>query len=110
MKEFFECLRRGEFKVPVCTTCNIKAWPPFHHCPHCLCKIPLQNIPTTGTLLEFTNSHIKDKEGIFGFIEMSGIKIIGSFDDKDLKVGMKVKMSGCGIGQDGTVFYNFTKA
>ncbi len=61
-------------------------------------------------MLEFTNSHIKDKEGVFGFIEMSGIKIIGSFDNKDLKVGMKVKMSGCGIKQDGTVFYNFAKA
>lgn len=63
-----------------------------------------------GTLLEFTSSHIKDKQGIFGIVEMSGIKIVGSFDNMQLKEGMKVKMSGCGVGPDGTAFYRFVKA
>lgn len=65
---------------------------------------------TTGTLLEFTSSHICDREGIFGLVEMSGIKIVGSFDSLQLKEGMKVKMSGCGIRPDGTAFYHFVKA
>ncbi len=70
----------------------------------------LKKVLTNGTLLEFANSYIKDKEGIYGIVDMSGIKIIGSFDFKDLKEGMRLKMSRCGIRQDGTPFYVFAKA
>jgi len=73
-------------------------------------KTSLQRIETTGTLLEFTSSHIRDKEGIFGLVEMSGIRIVGSFDSSRLAEGMKVKMSACGVRSDGTTYYNFTKA
>jgi len=73
-------------------------------------KTSLQRIETTGTLLEFTSSHIRDKEGIFGLVEMSGIRIVGSFDSSRLEEGIKVKMSGCGVRSDGTTYYNFTKA
>jgi uncharacterized OB-fold protein len=110
LQEFLESLKKGEFKVPVCTLCNSKAWPPSHYCPRCLHETSLQKIDTTGTLLEFTSSYIKGREGIFGIIEMSGIKIVGSFDSVQLKEGMKVKMSVCGVGPDGTAFYHFTKA
>jgi uncharacterized OB-fold protein len=110
LKEFIECLKKGEFKIPVCPSCKSKTWPPSHYCPHCLNKTSLQKVRTIGTLIEFTKSHIKDKEGIFGIVEMSGIKIVGSLDIQDLKEGMKVKMSRCGVSQEGTVFYNFTKA
>lgn len=110
LQEFLESLKKGEFKIPVCTLCKSKAWPPSRHCPHCLHETALQKVETTGTLLEFTSSHIKGREGIFGIIEMSGIKIVGSFDSLQLKEGMKVKMSGCGVRPDGTAFYHFTKA
>ncbi|HEX2614285.1 MAG TPA: hypothetical protein VHL10_02235 [Nitrososphaera sp.] len=110
MQEFLESLKKGEFKIPVCTLCRNKAWPPSRHCPHCLHETSLQKVDTTGTLLEFTSSHIKGKEGIFGLVEMSGIKIVGSFDSLQLKEGMKVKMSGCGVRPDGTALFHFTKA
>jgi len=110
LQEFLESLKKGEFRIPVCTLCKSKAWPPSGHCPHCLHETLLQKVETTGTLLEFTSSHIKGKEGIFGIIEMSGIKIVGSFDSLQLKEGMKVKMSGCGVRPDGTAFYHFVKA
>jgi uncharacterized OB-fold protein len=110
LQEFLESLKKGEFRIPVCTLCKSKAWPPSSHCPHCLHETSLQKVETTGALLEFTSSHIKGKEGIFGIIEMSGIKIVGSFDSLQLKEGMKVKMSDCGIMPDGTAFYHFTKA
>jgi len=35
---------------------------------------------------------------------------LGSLDIQDLKEGMKVKMSRCGVSQEGTVFYNFERA
>jgi uncharacterized OB-fold protein len=110
LQEFLESLKKGEFKVPVCTLCKSKAWPPSRYCPHCLYGTSLQEIESTGTLLEFTTSYIKGKEGIFGVVEMSGVKIVGSFDSMQPKEGMKVKMSGCGVMPDGTAFYHFTKA
>lgn len=41
---------------------------------------------------------------------MSGVRIVGSFDSSKMKEGMKVKMSRCGIRQDGTAFYFFVPA
>jgi hypothetical protein len=70
----------------------------------------LKKIETSGILLEFTSSHIKGKEGTFGLVEMSGIKLVGSFGASHLKEGMKVKMSECGVRPDGTTFYSFTPA
>ena len=109
MKEFIDCLKNGQFKIPVCTSCKSKAWPPSRYCPNCLCKTSLEKVLTTGTLLVFARSYVKGKEGVFGLVEMSGIRIVGSINIKDLKEGMKVKMSECGIMQDGTLFYNFIK-
>jgi uncharacterized OB-fold protein len=110
MLEFIDQLKKGEFRVPVCTSCDSIAWPPSYRCPNCLSKTLLKKIGTTGTLIEFTNSHIKGREGVFGLIEMSSIKLIGSFADPHLKEGMKVKMTGCGVGPDGTTFYFFKPA
>ena len=70
----------------------------------------LQEIQTTGTLIEYSKSYLKDKEGTFGVIEMSGIRLVGSFSIDNLKEGIKVKMSSCGIRPDGSVFYDFVKA
>lgn len=67
-------------------------------------------VRTTGTLIEFSSSHIKGREGAFGLVEMAGIRLVASFGDQQLKEGMKVKMSGCGIKPDGTAFYFFAPA
>jgi len=64
-------------------------------------------IETNGILLEFTNSYVKGKEGIFGLVEISGIKLVGSFGPHRLREGMKVRMKECGIMPDGTTFYSF---
>lgn len=58
-------------------------------------------------MLEFTESYVEGMDGPFGLIEMSGIKLIGSFDTSDLREGLKVKMVSCGVKPDGTVFYFF---
>lgn len=110
MLEFFEHLKNGKFMMPVCTSCGNKTWPPSHHCPRCLSKTSLKKTQTIGILIEFTSSHVKGKEGVFGFVEISGIKLVGSFGNRQLKEGMKVRMTRCGIGSDGTAFYSFVPA
>lgn len=70
----------------------------------------MEKIDVTGRLLEFSYSRLTDKEAIFGIVEMSGLRIIGSFDDAKLKEGMTVKMTECGIKQDGSIFYRFSQA
>ena len=67
----------------------------------------MKRMETTGTLLEFTRSHVKGKEGVFGLVEISDIRLVGSFSSAELKEGMKVKMTKCGIKLDGAVFYLF---
>lgn len=107
MQEFIKHLKKGAFRMPVCASCGGKAWPPSHRCPRCLSKTSLKKVETTGTLIEFSSSHVKGKEGVFGLVEMSGIKLVGSFGDQQLKEGMKVRMTGCGVRPDGTTFYSF---
>lgn len=96
--------------IPVCMSCGSKAWPPSSRCSHCLSKTMLKKMQTTGTLLEFSSSHIKGKEGVFGLVELSGIRLVGSFGDHQLIEGMKVRMARCGLGSDGTAFYFFVPA
>jgi uncharacterized OB-fold protein len=108
LQEFINHLKKGKFLVPTCTSCGRRAWPPSHRCPYCLSKTSLKKIGTTGILLEFTSSHVKGKEGVFGLVKMSDIKLVGSFDTQQLKEGTRVKMTKCGIKPDGTAFYSFT--
>jgi uncharacterized OB-fold protein len=110
LQEFIEHLSKGEFRIPICKSCASKVWPPSPHCPYCLSKTSLEKIEKTGILLEFTSSFLEGKEGVFGLVDMSGIKLIGSFGTKRLKEGMKVRMKGCGVKPDGTTFYSFTPA
>jgi hypothetical protein len=46
-------------------------------------------------------------EGCYGLIEMSGIKLIGSFETLKLREGLKVKMVRCGVRPNGTPYYVF---
>ena len=84
-----------------------KVWPPSHYCPQCLSKTSLQVVETSGTLVHFTKSYLKGKEGFYGIVEMSGIKLVGSFDTLEMKEGSKVKMVGCGVMPDGIPYYFF---
>jgi hypothetical protein len=46
-------------------------------------------------------------QGTFGLVDMSGIKLLGSFNTPELREGQKVKMLRCGINSDGATFYFF---
>jgi hypothetical protein len=58
-------------------------------------------------LVHFTHSYLKGMEGWYGLVEMSGIKLIGSFNTVELREGLKVKMVRCGVRPDGIPYYYF---
>lgn len=99
-------MKKGEFMVPTCTKCSKKAWPPSDACPSCFAKTVPRKTARKGTLVEFSRSHVRGYEGIFGIVKMDGFTLVGSFDDADLKKGIKVRMDRCGIN-NGTPFYHF---
>jgi uncharacterized OB-fold protein len=104
--EFVENLKRGVFKVPVCTRCDKKVWPPSTTCPACYSKTALKKVGRKGVLVEFATSHVTGHEGTFGIVEMDGFRLVGSFDSADLEEGMKVRMGDCGV-RDGAPYYFF---
>lgn len=100
-------LNEGNFLVPVCSSCRNKVWPPSRLCPLCYSETSLEEVETVGTLLEFSKSHIERKEGMFGIVDLGGIKIVGGLKSDRLKEGMKLRMSACGVREDGSPFYDF---
>jgi uncharacterized OB-fold protein len=108
--EFLKSLQKGVFVVPVCTSCGKKAWPPSARCPSCLSGTKFVKVRTAGKLVEFAASHIKGREGTFGIVELDGFRIVGSVGGTKLKEGMKVKMTKCGVGPDGSPYYHFEAA
>lgn len=86
-------------------------WPPSNICSKCLSdKIEWVEVDPNGKLLEFTESLIANKPGIFGVVELSGdIRLLGKIicdNYGELKKGMTVKMVKCGMeGND--AYYEF---
>jgi uncharacterized protein len=104
---FYVELRKGKFLVAVCSSCKFKVWPPSKYCPQCHSKTALETVETSGTLIEYTRSYLVGKEGTYGLVDMSGIRLIGSFDTSELVEGQQVRMLKCGVNPDGTTFYLF---
>ncbi len=46
-------------------------------------------------------------EGCYGLVEMSGIRLIGSFGNLELREGLEVKMVTCGVSPRGAPYYFF---
>ena len=65
---------------------------------------------TGGTVLEFTTSQVKNNRETFGVVDLAGIRIIGSILGELLYEGMEVRMTRCGVTQDGCAFYHFEAA
>jgi len=109
MKKFHDFLRKGEFRVAICTRCSRKIWPPTEFCCYCLSKARFKKIKGIGTLIECTTSHLHGNEELFGVIDIGGIRLIGSLSC-NLSTGTKVRMVECGIRENGFAFYHFESA
>ena len=107
LQEFFDYLRKGEFWIPTCISCKKKVWPPYRHCSVCLSKTKLRKIKGKGTLVEWTTSHLKNIQNKFGIVDMSGIKVLGSISGEPITRGMRVRMTKCGISDNGIPYYHF---
>lgn len=62
---------------------------------------------TVGTVLEFTTSHVNSSRGTFGIVDLAGIRIVGSICGELVYEGIEVRMTSCGITQDGSAYYDF---
>lgn len=110
MQEFLDSLKAGKFMIPVCRSCSYRVWPPSRSCPACLSETAMQEVETIGNLVEFSTSHVRAREGVFGVIDMGGIRLVGGLKEGKLVHGMKVKMSTCGLSDDGSPYYDFLPA
>jgi uncharacterized OB-fold protein len=110
IREFLESIAAGEFKIPVCGSCGARAWPPSKSCPNCYSHTMLERIDPIGTLIEFAISNVRNREGAFGVIDIDGIKIVGGLKTQRPSAGMKMKLSACGLREDGSPFYDFEAA
>jgi uncharacterized OB-fold protein len=100
-------MRKGEFRISICKACDQKIWPPSENCPICFSETILKKNHKAGKLIEFTRSYMKHSEGVFGIVDICGIRVVGSIAGDPLWHGMKVKMTKCGITTNGSVFYQF---
>lgn len=107
MQEFLESVKKRRFRIPCCTLCRTIAWPPSNICPRCLSSTSLKKAGTRGRLIEFARSTVKNKRGMFGVVDLQGIKLIASLVEQPYRSGMKVKMIDCGVDSDGRIFYVF---
>ena len=108
--DFYDHLKSGRFMVSICRSCGRASFPVSMLCRHCGSRTRVGKPRTTrGVLLECTRSHVGGIDSQLGYVEMAGIRVVGTFDsDAALKEGMKVKMDSCGLGSDGRPFYLFS--
>jgi uncharacterized OB-fold protein len=110
MKEFYDFLNRGEFRIPICDNCGAKIWPPTKFCNYCYSKkIRMSKLNTNGQIIEYTQSYI-GKRNKLGVVEISGIRVIGILDDGAMNSGSSVKLSKCGVDRDNSPFFEFSSA
>jgi uncharacterized protein len=106
---FKQYLRKGDFRVPFCTLCRERVWPPFELCPNCFSKTSLKRISRTGILVEFSSDFLSADNQGFGIVDFKGIFLLGSLQGNDFFPGCKVIMYDCGIDDHDRSFYKFKR-
>ncbi|HEY7109188.1 MAG TPA: zinc ribbon domain-containing protein [Nitrososphaeraceae archaeon] len=96
--------------IPTCNKCQCRIWPPKGFCSKCFSdEITFTNVGTKGKILEFSkayNTGTGDGK-IFAFIEIGGIRLIGSVVGSRISKGKAVVLDHCGLGKDLEPFYDF---
>ncbi len=82
----FEKIKDGVFTSTFCSYCKRHIWPPSQYCKDCFKKTKLKKINNKGILLEMSYSHILNQENYFGIGDFSGIRVIGTIVDKNIKI------------------------
>ena len=82
----YEKFKDGIFLNTFCPHCKKHNWPPSNNCKDCFNKTVLKKIENKGILLEMSYSHIPKQENFFGIGDFSGIRILGTIVEKNIKV------------------------
>jgi len=110
MKEFLDSLKEGKFRIPICLNCDSKIWPPANICSNCYSgKIRMSKLESNGRLIEYSSSFIGSTE-ILGLVEIAGIRLIGILREGNMKPGITVKLTKCGVDNDNSPYYEFSSA
>lgn len=108
MKEFLDSLKEGKLRIPICLNCDSRIWPPANICSNCYSgKIKMSKLESKGRLIEYSSSFIGGSE-ILGLVEIAGIRLIGILRDGNLKSGINVKLTKCGVDKDNSPYYEFS--
>lgn len=110
MKDFFYYLQRGQLRIPTCSKCHQKVWPPSQFCSQCFSRrIDMVKADRKGRILELSKSHNKDYtlEMTYALIEISGVRLIGSVIGNRIKANNSVLLRRCGLKQGKNAFYEF---
>jgi uncharacterized OB-fold protein len=87
---------RGILITTYCFNCKIYIWPPNYYCNSCLKKTGFRKISRRGILLEKSLSNLPDSLGYYGIGEFSGIRVIGSVDQRVVPED-RIRISHIGI-------------
>ena len=111
MKDFFYYLKKGELRIPTCTACHRKVWPPTFFCNMCyISEIEMVKADPKGIILEHTQSDFVElgAENIYALIDIGGIRLIGSVVGGLVSVNKSVLLKRCGIRNNLCPFYEFS--
>lgn len=93
-------LSQGRFTIPECTECKKTVWPPAEFCNNCFGQTHLKKEVFEGRVLEFS----KQDDAYFCLVEFdNAVKIMAKML-KIPRVDQAVKISKCGISDDGYFF------
>lgn len=94
-------LAKGKFMIPECSVCKKIVWPPTEFCDDCFGPVSLKKGEFEGKIIEFS----KQNNDYFCVIEFENtIKIMAKMSEIP-EIGQMVKISKCGISNEGYFFY-----
>lgn len=114
-KEFYNFLRKKEFKTTYCVKCKRLFFPPRLFCPDCFSEeIEWRDMPKKGLLYAFTQQERSlrfGKPDVIGIVELKGVgkiltRIAVPFDE--LNIGDELILDFVEV--DGVVLHQFKKS
>ena len=97
---FEDKLNQGIFCILRCTECKKIVWPVAEFCSHCFGSVSLHEGDFEGKVIEFSSKNGQ----YFCIVEIEKTFRIIATISKTPKIGQTVRISECGISQEGYFF------
>lgn len=113
-KEFYEFLKRREFKTTYCRRCERAFFPPRFFCPKCLSEdVEWRDMPRRGRLYAFTQQERSlrfGKPDVIGIVELDGVgRILTRIAEPFEKLSIGDELVLDFVEVDGLVLHQFKK-